>query len=161
MNRSLSLAELLTRRGFRRCMMSRTKVGHMQLVGELDGRQIKHIVLDTGAANTVFDLTYCRSEGIPLIDTNQLGGGGVNGKVHQLYTLGDARLTIDGMTIKANGLLAMDLSHTNDKLLAKGSDRINAILGQDVLRNHDAVIDYATLTLFLKEDVSRDDNAVG
>jgi hypothetical protein len=131
---------------------ARTKVGHLQLVGELEGRRIDHIVLDTGAANTVFDVNYCQSEGIPLIDTGKLGGGGVNGKTHRLFSLGDARLMLDGMPIRSDGILAMDLSHTNEKLLARGSDPMHAILGQDVLRNHQAVIDYGTLALFLKKE---------
>jgi hypothetical protein len=154
MDNKSSLAELLAQSGFRRFVMSRTKVGHLQLAGELDGRHIDHMVLDTGAANTIFDLNYCRSEGISVIDTKQLGGGGVNGKTHHLFTLGNARLALDGMIIRSDGILAMDLSHTNEKLLARGSDRINAILGQDVLRNHQAVIDYAMLALFLKENLS-------
>jgi hypothetical protein len=43
------------------------------------------------------------------------------------------------------------MTHTNQKLMMKGVDPIRAVLGQDVLRYHQAVIDYATLAVFLKE----------
>jgi hypothetical protein len=44
------------------------------------------------------------------------------------------------------------MTHTNQKLAMRGVDPIRAVIGQDVLRYHQALIDYATLTLFLKEE---------
>jgi predicted aspartyl protease len=64
MDYTSALAELLSRHGFRRFMMSRTQVGHLKLVGCLDDRPID-IVLDTGASKTFVELGYCRSEGSP------------------------------------------------------------------------------------------------
>jgi len=52
MDYTSEIAELLARNGFRRFVMSRTQVGHLKLVGHLDGRPID-IVLDTGASKTV------------------------------------------------------------------------------------------------------------
>lgn len=151
MDYASSIAELLSQHGFRRFMMSRSKVGHVRLVGHLDDRRID-IVLDTGAASTVVDLNYCQSEGIAVRDTGHLGGGGVEGRTHPLYTLGDVRLTLEGLPIRSDGVFAMDLSHVNQKLMGRGAERMHAILGADVLRHHQAVIDYATLSLFLKEE---------
>jgi hypothetical protein len=145
MGYTTALAELLFFHGFRRFMMSRTPVGHLKLVGHLDHRPMD-IVLDTGASKTFVELTYCRSEGIAVRDTGQPGHGG------NVYTLGDVRLTLDGLPVRSDGIFALDLSSTNEKLKAKGVDPIRAVIGQDVLRYHQAVIDYATLALFLKED---------
>jgi len=139
------IAELLSRHGFRRFMMSRTPVGHLKLVGHLDGRPID-IVLDTGASKTFVELNYCRSEGIAVIDTGQPGHGG------NVYTLGDVRLTLEGLSVLSDGLFALDMTSTNQRLMTKGLDPIRAVIGQDVLRHHQAVIDYATLALFLKEE---------
>ncbi len=44
------------------------------------------------------------------------------------------------------------MTYTNQKLMMRGVDPIRAVIGQDVLRYHQAVIDYATLALFLKEE---------
>jgi predicted aspartyl protease len=74
MDYTAEIAELLARNGFRRFMMSRTQVGHLKLVGHLDGRPID-IVLDTGASKTLVDLSYCRSEGIVVSDIGQAGAG--------------------------------------------------------------------------------------
>ncbi|HEY2447164.1 MAG TPA: hypothetical protein VGI20_15630, partial [Rhizomicrobium sp.] len=109
------------------------------------------IVLDTGAANTVADLSFCRSEGIAVSDTAQPGSG-VRGATVSVHTLGDVRLTLDGLTVRSAGILAVDMSNTNQRRKLKGVEPIRAVLGQDVLRYHQAVIDYATLALFLKEE---------
>jgi len=153
MDHTSALAELLSRHGFRRFTMSRTQVGHLKLAGHLDGRPID-LVLDTGAAKTIVDLSYCRSEGIAVSDTGQpgapaVGAGNVAVSVH---TLGDVRLTLEGMPVRSDGIFAIDMTHTNQKLMMKGAEPIRAVLGQDALRYHQAVIDYAAMALFLKEE---------
>lgn len=145
MDHTSAIAELLSRYGFRRFMMSRTPVGHLKLAGRIDDRPID-IVLDTGASKTLVELSYCRSEGIPVSDTGQPGHGG------NVYTLGNVQLSIDGMPLRSDGIFALDMTSTNQRLLMKGVDPICAVIGQDVLRHHQAVIDYAALALFLKEE---------
>ena len=154
MDYTSAIAELLARHGFRRFMMLRTQVGHLKLVGHIDGRPMD-IVVDTGAAKTFVELGYCRSEGIAVTDTGMAGApaaGAGSGAVSNVYTLGDARLTLDGLPVRTDGIFAIDMTYTNQKLMMKGADPIRAVIGQDVLRNHQAVIDYATLALFLKEE---------
>jgi hypothetical protein len=43
------------------------------------------------------------------------------------------------------------MTATNERLAMRGVDPIRAVIGQDVLRHHEAMIDYATLALFIKE----------
>jgi hypothetical protein len=145
MDYTSAMAELLSRHGFRRFMMSRSEVGHLKLVGHVEGRPID-IVLDTGASKTFVELTYCRSEGIAVTDTGLPGHGG------NVYTLGDVRLALEGLPLRTDGIFALDMTSTNERLKTKGVDPIRAVIGQDVLRYHQAVIDYATLALFLKEE---------
>jgi len=145
MDYTSALAQLLSQHGFRRFMMSRTQVGHLKLVGHLDDRPID-IVLDTGASKTFVELSYCRSEGIAVSDTGQPGHGG------NVYTLGDVGLTLEGLPVQSDGIFAIDMTSTNERLMMKGVDPIRAVIGEDVLRYHQAVIDYATLALFLKEE---------
>jgi hypothetical protein len=145
MDYTATLAEFLSRHGFRRFMMSRTQVGHLKLVGHFDGRPIE-TVLDTGASKTFVELSYCRSEGIAVTDTGQPGHGG------NVHTLGDVQLTLEGLPVQTDGIFAIDMTSTNERLVARGVDAIRAVIGQDVLRHHQAVIDYAALALFLKEE---------
>jgi hypothetical protein len=152
MDYTSTLAEMLSHHGFRRFTMSRPPVGHLLLSGHLDTRPLD-IVLDTGAAKTIVDLIYCRSENIALTATGQPGAPavGAGNTPVSVYTLTDARLTLEGMPIRTDGIFAIDMTFTNQKLAMKGVDPIRAVLGQDVLRHHHAVIDYGAMALFLKE----------
>lgn len=154
MDHTAAIAEVLSRHGFRRFTMSRTGVGHLLLAGHLDSRPID-IVLDTGAGKTFVELGYCRSEGIAVSDTGQPGApaaGAVGSTVSNVYTLRDVQLILDGLRVRSDGIFAVDMTHTNQKLMMRGVDPIRAVIGQDVLRYHEAVIDYAALALFLKEE---------
>src|SRR5262245_11944833 len=105
MDYTSAIAELLSRHGFRLFMMSRTQVGHLELVGHLDGRPID-IVLDTGASKTFVELSYCRSEGIAVSDTGQPGApaaGAGSSTVSNVHTLRDARLTLEGLPVRSDG----------------------------------------------------------
>src|SRR5580700_9287412 len=105
MDYTTAIAELHFRHGFRRFMMSRTQVGHLKLVGRLDGRPID-IVLDTGASKTFVELSYCRSEGIAVSDTGQPGApaaGAGGSTVSNVYTLGDVQLTLEGLPVRSDG----------------------------------------------------------
>jgi hypothetical protein len=147
MDHASAIADLLSQHGFRRFAMTRSPVGHLMLAGHVDGRPVD-IVLDTGASKTFVELNHCRSEGINVTDTGLAGHGG------NVYTLGDVRMTLDGLELRTDGIFALDMSSTNQRLVTKGVDPIRAVIGQDVLRYHQAVIDYATLTLFLKPEVA-------
>jgi hypothetical protein len=155
MDYTSAMAELLAQHGFRRFVMSRSGVGHLLLAGHLGERPIP-IVLDTGTSKTFVELSYCRAEGIAVTDTGQPSApaaGAASSAVSNVYTLGDARLSLDGLPLRADGVFAIDMTHTNEKLAMRGVDPIRAVIRQDVLRAHSAVIDYATLALFLKEEV--------
>src|SRR5689334_1363280 len=115
MDYTSAIADLLSRHGFRRFPMSRTQVGHLKLVGHLDGRPID-TVLDTGASKTIVDLSYCRSEGIALSETGQPELGG------NVYALGDVRLTLEGLPVWTDGIFAIDMTSTNQRLMMKGFD---------------------------------------
>ena len=128
MDYASAMAELLSRHGFRRIMMSRTKVGHLKLVGQLGGRPID-VVLDTGASKTIVDLSYCRSEGIAVSDTVQPGAGAVGaGDITvSVHTLGDVRLTLEGLPVRSDGIFAIDMTYTNQKLMMKATVLVSSL----------------------------------
>ena len=148
MNHTTALGDLLAQHGFHRHRLVRNRVGHLQLVGRLHDAPVD-ILLDTGAASTVVDLSYCRAKGIPTRDTGELGGGagGITLAIHALH---GATLSLDGHPLRSDGVYAVDLTHVNEGLMAKGASRVHGVLGADVLTYHQAVIDYATMSLFLR-----------
>ena len=145
---SAALAELLDHYGFRRHSLARNRLGHFQLAGQLGERPLD-ILLDTGAASTVVDLGYCSSQGIATRDTGRLGGG-AGGATLPIHALDGAVLTLDGLPLRSDGIYAVDLSHVNEALTTRGAGRVQAVMGADVMTHHRAVIDYATMSLFLR-----------
>jgi hypothetical protein len=142
-----ALFELLSQHGFWRHALVRNEVGHLKLVGLLQDVPV-NILLDTGAASTVVDLSYCRANGIPTRDTGGLGGG-AGGITLAIHVLDGATLSLDGHLVRSDGIYAVDLTHVNEGLLAKGASPMHGVLGADVLTYHRAVIDYTTMSLFL------------
>jgi hypothetical protein len=147
MDHTTALAELLSQHGFHRHTLVRNQVGHLQLVGLLHNTPVD-ILLDTGAASTVVDLSYCRAKGIPTRDTGKLGGG-AGGISLGIHALDGATLSLNGHPLRSDGIYAVDFTHVNEGLVAKGASRVQGVLGADVLTYHQAVIDYATMSLFL------------
>jgi hypothetical protein len=148
MDHTTALAELLSQHSFRQHALVRNQVGHLQLVGLLQNAAVD-ILVDTGAASTVVDLSYCRAKGIPTRDTGRLGGG-AGGITLAIHALDGATLSLDGYPLRSDGIYAVDLAHVNEGLIAKGASRVHGVLGADVLTYHRAVIDYATMSLFLR-----------
>jgi Aspartyl protease len=142
-----ALAELLSQHGFQRHPLVRNQIGRLQLVGVLYNAAVD-ILLDTGAASTVIDLSYCRAKGIPTRDTGKLGGG-AGGITLAIHALDGVTLSLDGRPLRSDGIYAVDLTHVNEGLITKGAPRVQGVLGADVLTYHQAVIDYATMSLFL------------
>lgn len=147
MDHTTALAELLYRHGFHRHRLVRNQVGHLQLVGSLHNAPID-MLLDTGAASTVIDLSYCRATGIPTRDTGKRGGG-AGGTTLAIHVLDGVTLSLDDRPLHGDGIYAVDLGHVNEGLVAKGASRVHGVIGADVLTHHQAVIDYATMSLFL------------
>ena len=147
MDHTTALAELLLQHGFHRHSLIRNQVGHLQLVGVLHNAPVD-VVLETGAASTVVDLSYCKATGIPTRDTGRLGGG-AGGITLAIHALDGATLSLDGYPLRSDGIYAVDLTHVNEGLLTKGASRVQGVLGADVLTYHQAIIDYATMSLFL------------
>jgi len=143
-----ALDELLTGSGFCRYALTRTRVGHWRLVAQLADQQLD-VVIDTGAGGTVVDVGFCREHGIALRETGKKGGGA--GGVHlEIYALDDVQFCLGEIPLKSDGIYALDLSHANEGLANVGAGPMHAVLGVDILTNHQAVIDYASGSLYLK-----------
>ena len=143
-----TLDDFLAAQGFRRHDLGKNRVGHFQLVGDLEGRPID-VLVDTGAASTVIDLAYCRDQGLPLQDTQQRGGG-AGGVGLPIYTLPGVALSLGGVRLQSGGIYALDLSHVNEGLVAQGAGSIHAVLGADILARHAAIVDYGASALYLR-----------
>ena len=145
----MSLASFLKAAGFRRVPLSRTGVGHFEVAGSLNDHLIR-VLIDTGAASTIASLSRVREFGLQIepLERCGAGAGGVN---LQVFRVEGAELRLGDVVPKLATLLAMDLTHVNLALAQKGVDPVDVILGVDVFEAHEAVIDYGSASLFLRD----------
>ena len=144
----MSLATFLKENGYTQIPLSRSGVGHFHTEGFLSDRPIS-VLIDTGAASTVVGLDVARKMNLPLTKLSMFGGGAGAARL-EIHQIGEARFRLGDISPKVRALLAMDLSHVNEAAALKGSGKVDAILGADVLEAHAAVIDYGSSSLYLK-----------
>ena len=110
-----------------------------------------NFIVDTGAAKTVVDLSFARSQNLAVQEsTIQVCGLGTSRMV--LYKIKSATMMVGEFTLVLPQLHAIDLRHVKQTLREKGVDRpANGIIGADVLNHHKAIIDYANQLLYLQK----------
>lgn len=141
----------LSDRGYRSVSLSRTAVGHLQTAGKINGRDAR-LLIDTGASVTVVDRES--AERLELTTTSAAGsarGHAECGLSESTVESADLHeLTLE--TVRLHGIEAkvLDLSSVNGQLEKAGANRIDGILGADLLEEHGAIIGYAERTLYLR-----------
>jgi hypothetical protein len=146
---TMTLDTYLSQENYQRVPLSRSSLGHFHTSGSLNGHPVV-VLIDTGAASTVVDLGSAHDLGLTA---NKLAmtGGGAGGASLEIYDLPSARLMLGEVQPRPRALLAMDLAHVNQALALRGEGRVDVVLGADVLEIQQAVIDYGSSSLFLKQ----------
>jgi predicted aspartyl protease len=144
------LASFLGERGYVRVPMSRIPTGHFTIAGMADTTQLR-VILDTGASHTVLDRR--RAERFDLETTEREGRAAGLGTADQAVGTGAlANVRFGPVHFETMPVAVLDLSHVNQALAMLGVEPIDGIVGADVLLGGDAVIDYATQSLYLRRE---------
>ena len=141
------LAEFLSARGYLRVPLTRSGVGHFHTTGTLNGRPVE-VLVDTGAACTVVAMAVVQELGLRSEWINGEAGG-AGGALDQ-YMVEGAELRLGSFIPRLRGPVGLDFEQVNAPLRAHGSAEVDVILGVDVFDAHAAVIDYPSLSLFLR-----------
>jgi hypothetical protein len=144
----MTLPAFLSELGFHQICLSRSGVGHFHAAGSLSGHPVA-VLIDTGAASTVVDVSLARELRLTVTKL-EMKGGGAGGAHLDIFHLTDATLSLGDVRPRTRALLAMDLAHVNQSLALKGEAPVDVILGADVFEAQAAVIDYGSSSLFLK-----------
>ncbi len=134
---------------YQRIPLSKSGLGHFHTAGSINGHPVV-VLIDTGAASTVVDLHSAHNLGLTA-NKLTMTGGGAGGANLKIYDLPDAVLLLGGIKPRLRVLLAMDLAHVNEALSLRGESRVDVVLGADVLEIQQAIIDYGSSSLFLKQ----------
>lgn len=123
--------------------------GHLLVKGNLNNYEALWII-DTGANYTCIDLQSAENKVLPLTLSDELASGVGNSTIARYETTIE-RLYIGDFLLEARPVAAIDLTHVNEILLLQGTNSIDGVIGNDILRQFNAIINYAeqTLTLFV------------
>lgn len=142
------LYAFLTAQGYTAFPMQRSAVGHFELAATLDGHDAR-LLLDTGASMTGLDKGSTDRLGLTQEASSETAGG-LGTTTLTVTQTHISTLELGGGNLPSMTAFVVDLSHVNDALAARGADRIDGILGADLLMRYAAVIDYAGAQLYLR-----------
>lgn len=107
-------------------------------------------ILDTGASNTCIDIKHASYFKLFPQDTpiKASGAGATDIKAH---LANQVKIKIGKWKSKKNEVVLIDLSHVNKALEMNNLPPVEGIIGADILQKADAIIDYKSKKLFLKQ----------
>ena len=149
-NPPFNLAELLHDQGFIAVPMNKLSSGHLQLNASLNGIAGSW-VLDTGAGGTVIDPVGKETFHLEVESTEDTASG-AGGTGLRMELSNENVMNLEGLVMTDVQLVVMSLDHVNGAFEKLGIERVDGVIGADILSRGQAVIDYATLTLFLKDE---------
>lgn len=138
----------MTTKGHIALSLSSSVAGHLRLKAYL-GQASATLLLDTGASNTLIDKSFALKANIPLKRTSELGLS-FGKTTTEIYKMAPQQLLLENFEAVDLEVFAMDLSRTNNVLSSQGELPFDGVLGADFLSKYAAVIEYETLTLYVK-----------
>ncbi|MEX2571457.1 MAG: retropepsin-like aspartic protease [Gemmatimonadota bacterium] len=143
------LEAFLKQSGYSSVEMSRLPTGHFSVSGTADSVRFD-LILDTGASHTIIDTE--RADRFNLMTRDRGGtatGLGVSGQRIESGQLDNVAL--GAVRFARIPVAVVDLSEVNGVLERLGNAPVDGVIGADVLMSQQAVIDYGSLNLYLKE----------
>ena len=143
-----TLRKLLEEKGFYRVKLKYTKTDHFELVAKINNIE-GNFILDTGASSTCVDFESVRHFKLLASDSEvKAAGAGATNMLTQIAKQNS--LEIMGWRKKKIDLILFDLTHVNEALENHKAERVHGIIGADLLKKGNAVIDYKNKALYLK-----------
>jgi hypothetical protein len=134
--------------GYSSIALTRMKTGHLTVQAHVNGIPGR-FVLDTGAGRSVIETARHAKFKLARIDAASGVAIGAGGNVPLRMSHGN-RLQIGRYVDFGFTAYLMPLQQVNLAFLRRGQERIDGVIGADVLRSGAAVIDYAGGKLYLK-----------
>lgn len=144
-----SISAFLKKNGFVKIPLGKNKVGHFQLKADVNGTT-GSFILDTGASATVINEADAAGFGLKLLNRRSKNAGGLGSSVIKVKQSAGNILKINRFRTGKIKIAVLDLGHVIKSLTQNGAGKINGVIGADILKKHNAIIDYKGKALYLK-----------
>jgi predicted aspartyl protease len=134
--------------GFHRVPLHVSRNYNLYVDGKINGAPAK-LMVDTGAFATLMHRGFMRSMSIPMRKT-RYNSAGVNLRERGLQLATINRLSIGKIHFLKKEVGVMDLEGLIHGGLLAAKPPVAGLLGSEILQHHHGIIDFGTLTLYLK-----------
>ncbi len=147
-----TLHSFLLAQGYYPIALNKSTTNHFLIKGKVNGYSV-NFVLDTGASGSCLDGHRVEKLGLTTEASDEKATGlGISEMEKSEVLIEELLLSIFH---KTNYTMAViDLSHVNYALENAALERIDGIIGADFMMEYQAVIDYKTEQMYLKEPVT-------
>ena len=121
---------------------------HPFITVDIEGQKCRFLI-DTGASKSVIDKHFYETKLNRKLKVIKQETTGLHSTVMESYTGKLKKLTIGKQLISDYGIAAVDLMHVNSTYQKMKLKKIHGILGSDLLKKYNAVIDYGQCRLFM------------
>ncbi len=139
--------ELITN-GYSKINLEKLKTGHLKCLGSINGINA-NFILDTASGATIVEIESKEQFKLESYDSNKDATGAGSNNIKMEHSKNNT-INLDGMEIDNIDLSLITLSHVNTAFEKLDIQKIDALIGTDLLSKCNAIIDYSNLLLYLK-----------
>ena len=143
-----SLSDFLKNKSYFKIKMHAIASNHFKIISKINGVR-GDFVLDTGASSTFVDLKLEAKFKLQSETSLVKASGAGPNKLNTLLSKNNS-INIGGWSCKAYKLVLIDLSNINDVFESLKASAVDGIIGADILKTGNAIIDYEKKYLYLK-----------
>lgn len=144
-----AIEEVFAREGYISIPFAFNGAGHPFIAATLNNTIEVNILLDTGASANLLDHELAKELKLNLASTDEKGGG-AGGLIHDIFSIDEVLLAINGQHFKFDNFLSMDFSSIKLSLSSNGvTEAFQGILGFGFFKMTKCFIDYHSNRLFV------------
>ena len=146
-NYILKLKTFLQESSYSSVTFKRIKTNHIQVKAEVN--DVKGVfIVDTGASNSCINLEHYELFKIFAKESSEKASSATN-EITKTMISKKNKIKIGKWMKKNISIVLFDMSFINKTLVDQGAERVNGIIGSDLLKKGKAIIDYSSNKLFL------------
>ena len=144
----MTLQNLLSKKGYIRVKLKFTKTNHFEIKATIN-RVKGRFILDTGASNSCIGFDSIDNFNLK-VEASDVKAAGAGATEMETQISKKNKVKIGKWKQKKVSLVLFNLVHVNTALVNHKSKPVDGIIGADILKKGDAVIDYKKKYLYLK-----------